>query len=104
MKSFVAAILHNCIAVENAPAGFSEELPDFPCERKGSTTYLYYSSEPELVSLLASLQSIGIPFVAAGPGWHPAAVFEELRGRGLVNGRISTIVWSGPSENIIGEA
>ena len=104
MKSFVAAVLPNSVSVENAPAGLAEELRELRCEREGKTTHFRYSSEPELASLLTKLQSLRIPFVAAGSGWHPAAVFEDLRGRGLVGGRIATIVWSGPSESALGEA
>ena len=99
MKSFVAAVLPNCVAVE--PVGLAEKLSDIPFEREGETTRLRYSSEPELASLMARLRSLHIPFVAVGPGWHPAAVFEDLRRRGLVSGRIATIVWSGPGESTL---
>ncbi|WP_333679536.1 hypothetical protein [Dyella sp.] len=50
----------------------------------------------ELAALLTWLQSLEVPFLDAGPGWTPAAVFQLMREEGLVSGLISGIFWSGP--------
>jgi len=64
---------------------------------------LRYSGQEELAVVLTRLQSLAIPFVAAGPGWHPAAVFQHLRSQQLVTGTIPTIVWLDPGKIELGE-
>lgn len=54
------------------------------------------SGERAFAKLLSALRDLGLPFVGAGPGWHPGAVFEELRERGLVLGPYKKIYWTGP--------
>lgn len=63
-----------------------------------------YSSEPGLAALLEKLNNFGFPFVNTGPGWHPGDVYLCLRDKGLVNGEIKTISWSGPDRPVYGSA
>jgi hypothetical protein len=56
------------------------------------------ADEAALARLLGSLRDLGLPFLGAGPGWHPGAVFEDLRDRGLVAGSYRKIYWTGPGE------
>lgn len=52
--------------------------------------------ERALADLLMALRDLGLPFLGAGPGWHPGAIFEDLRDRGLVTGSYRMIYWTGP--------
>ena len=63
-----------------------------------------YSNESELADLVAKLNSLGFLFVNAGPDLHPGGVYQFLREKGLVSGRIQTISWSGPNCPIFGSA
>ncbi len=64
---------------------------------------LYYNTEQDLAETLSTLQHINLPFLAAGPGWTPADVFEQLREKGLVSGKVRTVVWRRPNEPVYGE-
>lgn len=45
-----------------------------------------YSSRENLGQILETLRDAGYAFVGGPGGWPPAAVFEELREKGLVKG------------------
>lgn len=53
------------------------------------------SGEGEMVELLRALLTIGLPF-SGGKDWCPIAVAEDLRDRGLLQGPLAMIGWSGP--------
>jgi len=59
-----------------------------------------YAGRVELAYVLASLQSLKVPFVSAGPN-PPADVFELLADEGLVSGSVDHVVWLGPDEPIV---
>jgi hypothetical protein len=54
-----------------------------------------FRDRSELAALLTWLQSLDVPFLDAGPGWTPAAVFQSMREEGLVSGLINGIFWNG---------
>lgn len=62
---------------------------------------LPYADDVELAAVLTALRDEGLPFVDAGPGWPPGAIFADLRDRGLVRGSYDGIVWSGPGETLV---
>lgn len=103
MQPFVNAILPQHVSVANPPSDLVNEFPELVIAHEWEEAWLPYSGQGELAVLLTRLQSLAIPFVAAGPGWHPAAVFQHLRSQHLVNGPISTIVWLGPGKTELGE-
>jgi hypothetical protein len=103
MQPFVDAILPQHVSVTNPPAGLVSEFPELVMAGDQAKARLHYSGQEELAVLLTRLQLLAIPFVAAGPGWHPAAVFQHLRSRHLVTGTIPTIVWLGPGRIELGE-
>jgi hypothetical protein len=41
-----------------------------------------FRDRSELAALLTWLQSLDVPFLDAGPGWTPAAVFQSMREEG----------------------
>ena len=61
-----------------------------------------YSDESNLASILAALRDLGFAFMG-GPGWSPAAVFEDLREKGLLSGSYHEIVWVGPNKTVNSE-
>ena len=63
-----------------------------------------YSTESELALQLSKLNNLGFLFVNAGPDMHPGGEFRYLREKGLVQGKIKTISWSGPNSPIFGNA
>lgn len=69
----------------------------------GPIVALSYASKVELASVLTTLQGLGIPFVSAGPP-SPSDVFEFLRGKGLVTGRVRGISWRGPGDPVLDDA
>ena len=103
MQPFVNFVFPQHVSVANPPSGFTSEFPELVMAQDQAEARLPYSGQEELAMLLTWLQSLAIPFFAAGPGWHPAAVFQHLRSQHLVTGTISTIVWLGPGKFELGE-
>ena len=103
MQPFVAAIFPHHVSVANPPSQLVAEFAELNLVQDQNGTQLPYTGQEQLAGLLTCLQSLAIPFVAAGPGWHPAAVFQRLRDQHLVTGSIPTIVWSGPGKIELGE-
>jgi hypothetical protein len=60
------------------------------------TIEITISSRDELPVLLERLRDAGVAFVGGSSGWPPAAVFEDLRDRGLVSGLYEEIVFRAP--------
>ena len=59
---------------------------------------------PDRASLAAAfrmLQRHDVPFADAPHGWPPAAIFDELRDAGLVEGTISRVSWHGPGRPVM---
>jgi hypothetical protein len=55
-------------------------------------TFLYYS-EQQLAQLFDALRGLSFRFVG-GNGWPSAAVFSELREKGLLTGKFVEVVWT----------
>jgi hypothetical protein len=98
MQPFVAAILPHHVSVANPPSSLIIEFSELALAQDQDEVQLPYADQEQLVELLVRLQSLAIPFVAAGSGWHPAAVFQYFRAQHLVTGTIPTIVWLGPGK------
>jgi hypothetical protein len=103
MQPFVDVIFPQHVSVANPPSDLVSEFPELAIAQEQAEARLPYSGQDELAVILTRLQSLAIPFVAAGPGWHPAAVFQRLRSQHLVTGSIPTIVWLGPGKTELGE-
>lgn len=59
---------------------------------------LRFGADIELASVLSLLRDAGFAFAGATTGWPPAAVFEDLRRRGLIRGDFTEVVWAGPGK------
>jgi hypothetical protein len=57
------------------------------------------AAKPRLFSILREL---GFAF-SAGREWSPAEQFEELREKGLLQGKFSCVIWRGPNNYSISE-
>jgi hypothetical protein len=55
------------------------------------------ADEATLSKLLAQLRDLDVLF-GGGSGWPPAEIFDDLRERGLVQGKFIEITWRGPSQ------
>jgi hypothetical protein len=55
-----------------------------------------YASDEELGAILEALRDAELPLADAPDGWPPAAVFQDLRDRGITHGSFVAITWSGP--------
>jgi hypothetical protein len=104
MQPFVSAIFPERVTFESLTSEQRGALCVMRTDDSEDSCFVAYSSESELVALLSRVRDLSIPFLAAGPGWHPAAVLEQLRERGLIAGEFRTIVWSGPGAPCIGTA
>jgi hypothetical protein len=49
------------------------------------------------------MRDAGLPFVGSSSGWPPAAVAEELRERGLLQGTWTEVRWTGPGDVVLFE-
>ena len=101
----VAALLANEVRVEcNSPSLRSSLAGTIrECDEENDLC-LPFASHTELADLLTRLQGLGLPFACEPKGWSPAAVFEQLRNEGLVQGKIRTIAWRGRGDAVLGEA
>ena len=61
-----------------------------------TTLSVPFATDAELARLLGSLRDHGVAFGSELAGWPPAAVFEDLRTRGLVSGPYLELLFSGP--------
>lgn len=52
-----------------------------------------YAGDAGLAAVLTTLRDEGLPFLDTEYGWPPGAIFDDLRGRGLVEGPYDGIVW-----------
>ena len=100
----VAGVQDKEVVVSCEAPALREQLLLLHAHDFGSRFVVPYRSKSELASVLTVLQKLSVPFLGAGPGWHPAAVFEQLREERLVAGKITTVVWRGPNDPVLGQA
>lgn len=55
-------------------------------------------SEIDLAEKLEALNKLGFLFVDEPAGWPPAAVFEYLREKKLIEGKYKAVTWRGPGD------
>ena len=59
-----------------------------------------YGTDEELAHALGRLRDAGFAFAGGQAGWPPAAIFEQLRARGLVEGPFTEVTWLGPGKPV----
>lgn len=102
---YIETILADRIGVFCQSATLTAQLASLADARQlvGNHYQLPYQDESTLVEYLSLLNGWGFAFVAAGPGWTPADIFQALRARGVVHGTIKTVLWLGPDRPVYGE-
>jgi hypothetical protein len=98
---YVGSIQANAVLIRGAPASLESALsPLHPLREKDDRSDYLVISIPDwsvLPSLLTQFRDMGLPFGGETHGWPPAAVFEDLREKGLVSGQYVEIIFGGPS-------
>lgn len=69
----------------------------------GDVALVPVADRSDLARVLTWLQSLGVPFLDAGPGWTPADVFKLMRSEALVVGPITGIYWTAPGSSYLRE-
>jgi hypothetical protein len=75
----------------------------FTSEDRSIWTFPGGDDSRAMAVVLNALRDIGLPFLGAGPGWHPGAIFEDLRDHGLATGPYRKVEWYGPGEWVVRE-
>jgi hypothetical protein len=102
-KGYVSLVQDGVIKVVNNESACDGELrnlggkPDVLSSHKWK---LKYSQESDLAAILSTLRDMGFAFSGGTSGWPPAAVFEELRAKGVVKGRFIELTWAGKGRQI----
>jgi hypothetical protein len=64
---------------------------------------IHFSDDNDLAEKLQLLNRLGVLFVGEPSGWPPAAIFEDLRERKLVDGNFKEISWTGSGKWLVRE-
>lgn len=76
-----------------------KEFGAFQKEIAGQPVWLInYADDEELAKKLHELNSLGFLFVGEPAGWPPAAVFDHIRKKGLLNDKFKEVRWRGPGD------
>ena len=59
---------------------------------------IHFGDDNDLAEKLQLLNRLGVLFVGEPFGWPPAAIFEDLRERKLLDGSFKEISWTGPGK------
>jgi hypothetical protein len=62
-----------------------------------------FNNQEEMIGAINKIRAHGIPFLGAGPGWHPSSILADLRERGLISGSWKEVVWEDRFHPIIRE-
>lgn len=102
---YIETILADRIGVFCQSATLTTQLASLAGARQldGNHYQLPYQDEATLVEYLTKLNAWGFAFVAAGPGWTPADIFQALRAKGLLHGTIKTVFWQDPDRPVFAE-
>lgn len=98
--NYIDLILDTRVRVRNATTPVAQALARAGGQQTlldGAMVWeLRAASETELAALLEQLRDMGVLFVNEAAGWPPAAIFANLRERGLVHGSYQELTWRGP--------
>jgi hypothetical protein len=70
---------------------------------RGARTEQSYKSDDELAAIFELLRHRGYAFAGGEHGWPPAAVFELLREKRLIEGAFTEVTWKGPGDWVVRE-
>lgn len=103
--NYIAAVLSDEIVIYCATSDKKKLLKTLGAKSKifnHQTWYLKYkkNDENDLGCMLTKLRDFGFCFAGSAGGWPPAAIFEHLREKRLVTGKIIEILWRAPNKAI----
>ena len=103
----VSLISTDTIRIENVSDNLLDSLKNLGA--KESTTnneavwIIHFGDDNDLAEKLQLLNQLGVLFAGEPSGWPPAAIFEDLRERKLVDGSFNEISWTGPGKWFVRE-
>ena len=100
-QTYVSLILNAKIRIERVASDIEGELTklgDQSVIEGGEIWTVPYHGDEHLAKLLDQLNRLGVLFVDHPAGWPPAAIFRDLRKRGLLRGSFKTVSWTGPGK------
>jgi hypothetical protein len=101
-RNCVSNVQDGEVRIENAAPEIAGELQAIGGMEKllgDRTVWVIHTTDDEgLGRTLGRLRDIGFLFVDQPGGWPPAAVFDELRDRGLVRGSFDSVNWINPAQ------
>ncbi len=103
--NIICSVLSNKIIIDTREPKLIAFLKDLGCKRKlfkRNIWVLPYANEQQLSSYLAELRNVNCLF-SGGYGWSPSAIFQHLRDRGFLTGKIKEVIWTKPETKIARE-
>lgn len=100
-QNFVSLILDEEVQIEHVTADIEGELSTLGGHsviEGGEIWIIPCQGDEHLAKLLDHLNRLGALFVDQPAGWPPAAIFRDLRKRGLLRGSFKTVSWTGPGK------
>jgi len=93
--SHVRAIVGDEVRIETSEPAHGQLLRELGARRSfvGGYFTLLCQDPVSLMEALLALRDAGFAFAAAPHGWPPAAIFEQMRDDGLVDGPFLEITW-----------
>jgi hypothetical protein len=102
--NFVSLILNGSIRIEHVAAVLEEALSGLGGQsviEGGEIWTIPYQGDEHLAKLLDQLNRLGVLFVDQPAGWPPAAIFRDLRKKGLLHGSFRRVSWKGPGKWLV---
>jgi hypothetical protein len=100
-RNYVSDVQDGEVRIENATPEVASDLRAIGgMEKPLGDRMVWVIRTPDddaLGRTLGRLRDIGFLFVDQPGGWPPAAVFDELRERGLVSGSFDSVSWINPA-------
>lgn len=103
----VVSLIIDYIRLENVSSDKAEgikRIGAYESKIAGETVWIIdYTNEYELANKLCELNLLSFLFAGGPAGWPPAAVFDYLREKKLIEGKFKEVTWRGPGDWCITE-
>jgi hypothetical protein len=103
----VSLILRDTIRLENVTKDLIDSLKDLGAKESIVNDEVFwiipFGDDNDLAQDLQFLNKLGVLFAGEPSGWAPAAIFEDLRERKLLDGSFKEISWTGPGKWFVRE-
>jgi len=103
----VSLILRDTIRLESVAYDLIDSLKDLGAKESTVNDGLFwiipFGDDNDLAQDLQFLNKLGVLFAGEPSGWAPAAIFEDLRERKLVDGNFKEISWTGSGKWLVRE-